>query len=315
MTREGRKEENRKEKGRKEEGREEKGREEENRKEDGWERQEREKTDRDKAKGNKQKSRRQKAVKQKGIKPTLALWALLAESSIYKILTVLAVTAAAEVLLFRGGIKAAGDTLTEYRSLTAAVEGSHISLVFLAALGLIYFILVWTEGRLSSQSSGTMLRLKLSGSRIFWSKAVYNLACLVLLFAVQAWLCIWLIRGYGRAAEGGDASPLSLFLAFYRIDFLHCLLPMAEAGKWVRNVLLLSAFAVEAAAAETGKGKGEKTEYVPAILLYTLTTGWFAAPLGGTVLDWLSMILYLFVISLNIWHVYKAEGERVQACD
>lgn len=246
---------------------------------------------------------------EKAVRPALALWALLARSSIYKILAVLAVTAAAEIMLFRGCIKAEGDSFTEYRTLAAVVADSHISLFFLAALGLVYFILVWTEGRLTSKSSGTMLRLKLSGGMIFGIKAAYNLACLVLLFAVQIWICIWLIGTYGRAAEGYD-SPLSLFLAFYRVDFLHCLLPMAEAGKWVRNVLLLSAFAVEAAA-----GRAEKSEYVLSILLYTLTTVLFVSSLGGNAVDWLSMILYLFRIAVNIWHVYMAEREKVQDCD
>lgn len=260
------------------------------------------------------KEDREKRVKvrskrQKTTEPALALWALLAGSSIYKILTVLAGMAIAEVLLFRGCIKTAGDALAEYRSLTAAVESSHISLVFLGALGLVYFILVWTQGRLASKSSGTMLRLRLSGSRIFRIKAGYNAACLVLLFAVQIWLCIWLVGEYERAAEG-YASPLSLFLAFYRIDFLHCLLPMAEAAKWVRNVLLLSAFAVEAAAVAGKAAEAERAEYVPAILLYTLTAGWFVIPLGGTVIEWFSIICYLFVTVVNIWRVYKGIERR-----
>ena len=244
--------------------------------------------------------------KGKGMGPALALWALLARSSIYKVLTVLVVMVPAEVILFCRSIKTEQAYGTEYHTLTAAVESSHIAVVFLAALGLVYFVLVWMEGRLNSASSGTMLRLRLSGGRIFRIKTAYNVACLVLLFAVQIWLCIWLVEIYGREAETVYASPQRLFLAFYRIDFLHCLLPMAEVGKWVRNILLLISFAVEAA------GRAEKTQYVPSILLYVLTANWFVSSMGWIATDSVCIILYALVIIIDIRHVYKAEREKVQ---
>lgn len=238
--------------------------------------------------------------------PVLALWALLAGSSIYKILAVLTVMGIAEGMLFCSHIRVKGDSFTEYRTLTAAVEGSHISLIFVVALGLICFLLAWTEGRLDAKSSGTMLRLRLSGSRIFWIRAAYNAACLVLLFVVQIWLCIWFVGIYERMA---GAAPQRLFLAFYRLDFLHCLLPMADGGRWVRNILLLCAFAVGTA------GRMEKTEYVPLILLYNLTAVWFVSPLGGRMTDWLAMLLYVMMAVVTVWRVYKAEREKVQACE
>lgn len=241
--------------------------------------------------------------KENGMGPALALWALLARSSIYKVLAVLAVMVPAEVILFSRSIRTEWADDITYHTLTATVESSHISVIFLAALGLVYFVLVWRSGQLDSRSGGTMLRLRLSGSRIFWIKTVYNTACLVMLFAVQIWLCIWLVGAYGREAEDVYASPQRLFLAFYRIDFLHCLLPMAEAGKWVRNVLLLLSFGMEAA------GRAEKTEYIPPILLYVLTANWFVSPLGGSVTDWIGIILYTVVIVVNIRQVREKERE------
>lgn len=241
-----------------------------------------------------------------GIGPALALWALLARSSIYKILAVLVVMVPAEVILFYRSIKTERAYGTEYHTLTAAVESSHIAAVFLVALGLVYFTLVRRSGQLDSASSGTMLRLRLSGSRIFRIKAAYNLACLVLLFAVQIWLCIWLVGVYGREAETVYASPQRLFLAFYRIDFLHCLLPMAEVGKWVRNILLLLSFAVEA-------GRAGKTEYAPPILLYGVTASWFVSSLGGNGIDWICIILYTVVIVVNVRQVRRKEREEMQS--
>lgn len=248
-----------------------------------------------------------KEKKGKGMGPALALWALLARSSIYKVLAVLVVMVPAEVILFCRCIKAEWAYDIKYRTLTATVESSHISAVFLVALGLVYFALVWTEGQLESRSSGTMLRLRLSDSRIFRIKTVYNVACLVLLFAVQIWLCIWMVWVYGREAETVYASPQRLFLAFYRIDFLHCLLPMAETGKWVRNILLLLSFGMEAAE------RAEKTEYAHPILLYGLTASWFVSSMGWIATDSVCIVIYILVIAVNVRHVYKAERGKVQS--
>lgn len=245
--------------------------------------------------------------KRNGVGPALALWALLARSSIYKVLAVLVVMVPAEVILFCRYIRTEWAYDIKYRTLTATVESSHISVIFLAALGLLYFVLVWTEGRLDSGSGGTMLRLRLSGSRIFRIKTAYNVACLVLLFAVQIWLCIWLVGLYGREAEEVYASPQRLFLAFYRIDFLHCLLPMAEVGKWVRNILLLLSFGMEAAQ------RREKGKYIPSIQLYVLTAGWFVSSLGGSVTDWICIILYAVMTVVNVQQAYRTEREEMQS--
>lgn len=233
----------------------------------------------------------------KSAAPALALWALLARSSIFKILGVLMAAVCAEAILFYGNMRAQGDSDVEYRTLAAAVESSHISLVFLAALGFLYFVLFWTEGRLETKSGGTMRRLRLSHRQIFRIKTAYNAACLILLFAVQIWLCIWL----------AETHPFSrgMFLAFYRIDFLHCLLPMAETVKWVRNALLVLAFAAEAAR------RAGKREYVPKVLLYLLTVNWFVSSLGGNVTDWLGILLYALVIAVNLWGIYKPERGRL----
>ncbi len=40
--------------------------------------------------------------------------------------------------------------------------------------------------------------------------------------------------------EVGNRSAQSLFLAFWRNDFLHSLLPLTEGSRWIRNGLLLA---------------------------------------------------------------------------
>lgn len=240
----------------------------------------------------------------KGINPTLSLWALLARCSIYKVLAVLVVMAMIEMALFYHCLKNGA----EYYTLARAVKDSLLSVIFLAAFGLLCFTLAWTERRLDTESGTAMLRLRLSGSRIFIIKTAYNMACIVILFAVQIWLAIGLVGMYGREMEEIYSSPQRLFLAFYRIDFLHCLLPMAEAGKWVRNLLLLLAFGMEAAG---GLEKAEKKYYMSLTPLYVMTASWFVSSIGGNVIDLICGIVYAVVIAVNIWQMRKVQREEM----
>lgn len=231
--------------------------------------------------------------------PALSLWALLARCSLYKVLAVLAVMALAETLLFYSCLKNRGG----YDTLVKAVEASHLSAVFLASLGLVCFVLAWTEGRLDAKSGAAMQRLRLSHSRIFMIKTAYNMVCMAMLFMAQIWLGIWLVGVYGNELAEIYASPQRLFLAFYRIDFLHCLLPMAEAGKWIRNLLLLLAFGTEAAGAE-------KRNYGQLLLLYALTASWFVSSMRGNATDLLCSLVYIVTIAADMWQVRRAQRKE-----
>lgn len=232
-------------------------------------------------------------------KPILSLWALLARYSIYKVLAVLVVMALAEILLFYRCLRTGGGYTLE-----SAVEKSHLSVVFVVALWLVCFALAWTQGRLDIRSSAVMLRLRLSGSRIFMIKTAYNMACIVVLFMAQIWLGIWLVGIYGREMGEIYAPPQRLFLAFYRVDFLHCLLPMAEIGKWIHNLLLLLAFGTEAA-------KDKKKNYIPLFALLSLPANWFVSSMGVNVMYLICCLTYIVVITVNIRQVRKAQREEI----
>lgn len=234
--------------------------------------------------------------KSRGAKPALSLWALLARSNLYKIMAVLAVMAAVEGILFYNRCMKQG-----YIWLEDTLESSHIARVFLTALGIAAFILAWTEERLDRKSGAVMGRLRLSGRSIYAVKAAYNVFCIALLFTVQIWLCILFVTFYGKEAADDPVFPQRLFLAFYRNEFLHSLLPMAEGWKWVRNILMVLAFGMETAA-----GRREKN-YVPLVALYVVSASWFVSSLGGGILDVFSGGAYIVVIAVNIWQAWKKD--------
>lgn len=207
----------------------------------------------------------------------LSVWALLAKSTFYKILAVLLMMIATEHLLF-------WKLLDKYRS-TDNLEDiiSRFSpVVFWAAFGLVFFILARTEGLWNSKSQYTLMRLRITQTQLFVCKSIYNLLCLAMLFAVQAGLVFWMAGLYAD----GQEIPQILFLAFYRSEFLHGLLPMAEIGKWIRNLLLLLAFAVEAA------GDIGQKKQIAQIGLFVMTISWFITPIGIGFKDVTTSIVY-----------------------
>lgn len=216
----------------------------------------------------------------------LSVWALLAKSTFYKILAVLLMMIATERLLF-------WKLLDKYRS-TDNLEDiiSRFSpVVFWAAFGLVFFILARTEGLWNSHSQYTLMRLRITQMQLFVCKSIYNLLCLAMLFAVQAGLVFWMAGLYAD----GQEIPQILFLAFYRSEFLHGLLPMAETGKWIRNLLLLLTFAVEAAGAI-----GQKKQ-IAQIGLFIMTISWFITPIGIGFKDVMSSIVYAGSIVRGIY--------------
>lgn len=228
-----------------------------------------------------------KAVKEgrvRGGAAVLSVWALLARSSFYKIMGVLFLAGLAELGLFYHCLcRTGGKVLFE-----AAVEESRVGLLFLGALGAVFFLLAGTEAFLDREGRYTLLRLKISQTGLFAVKAVYNVFCLLLLFAVQAGLVFGMAWLYGR--QGWD-TPQFLFLAFYRSEFLHCLLPMEEAGKWVRNILLLLAFGMEAAGGGSGRLQGG---------LFALAAVTFTVPIGMGWREAVGDIAYAAVIAANV---------------
>ncbi|MDE6875852.1 MAG: hypothetical protein K2P87_15585 [Lachnospiraceae bacterium] len=215
---------------------------------------------------------------------TISFLALLARSSVYKVIAVLAVMTAAEAGLFFSQRYSDGSVADDFYN-------RLIFFVFLTALGTVYFLLMKTQDTMGDRGQDTLRRLKISERRIFLSEACYNLICLMLVFVVQIWLSIWMVCSFGKATSH------HLFLTFYRLEFLHCLLPMAETGKWVRNILLLLAFSVGAACG------CRKRDYVLSVLIFLVTVAWFVRPIGWGFPDLACCILYIAEIITGLLHM------------
>ncbi len=191
-------------------------------------------------------------------RPAVSMFALYACGSLYRVLAVLAGMILAEGISFyavcrrleRSGTMAYPEQM---------IELCLLKYIFLTALVLVAFLLIVTEGdRGGCRSSYTLFRLKVSRKQQFVVKTVYNFLCLMMVFAVQILAALVICRLYAERLPAELVSPQYLFLVFYRSEFLHCILPMADVEKWVCVFLLLLALAMDAAYGGNRNGQGRR---------------------------------------------------------
>jgi len=182
----------------------------------------------------------------------ISYWMLLCRSTIVKILTLFAAMTAAEVgLFFLRGTQAVG--------LEQMAQAAWLKWVFAAALVLMTVILEGTLSTSGSKLDYTLRRLGLGRRSQFLWQSLYNVLCLLLLWAVQLFVAILLCRLWMDAREGLRGQEL--FLAFYRDEFFHSILPLDDLSRWGRNLFAFACMGVSSACVPVCRRRGK---YCPA---------------------------------------------------
>lgn len=240
----------------------------------------------------------------------ISLWGFLAGGSIYKILTILVILALGQCALFYGSLtrRAEQGQLSEadFESFFLFSGGnvyyvSAYGFLFLGAFALIMFTLI----RCETVNSGslfyyTLRRLRVSERHLFFVETVYNFLCFVLLFAVQVWVILWMYRIYMNRIPGDLVSHQIVFLAFYRVPFLHNLLPLAETGKWMRNLMMLLAVSMDVATEKAGKSKrGFQTWYC----LVLIGAWWMVTDVGFHFTDVFMGVVFGVMILVSVMKI------------
>ncbi len=204
----------------------------------------------------------------------LSVLALEVRKSIYKVLSVLAVLAAAEGICFYRYLRDMNRSLQQwildmgaenlsvsqgtFWGLDEAVGKANVQILFYLAFCGICGMLVWAESARGSHPEYTLDRLSLDRKALFFLRTVYHVLCVLMLLAVQLSLVLGmnrillLERGKWEAFLG-PMPPQTVFLAFYDQPFLHGLLPLQDVLTWAANLFwilfvgLATAYAGEAA--------------------------------------------------------------------
>lgn len=169
----------------------------------------------------------------------LSLLGLWVDNALGKVLNLLGLMAALEAVVFGARLY-----LLPGRPVGEVLKG--VPFLFMAGWLALFHLLAHC-GDQRGAAGYTLRRLQVSeGEAMLW-KAVFGAVCFLLLWAVQTavglGLCVW----YAAAAGPARRSAQTVLLAFYRVPFLHSLLPLAETAGYLRNLLLAAAMGLEAA--------------------------------------------------------------------
>jgi len=110
-----------------------------------------------------------------------------------------------------------------------------------------------------------------------------------MLWAIQILISYALCRRYIAKADPALTGAQTIFLAFYRSDFLHSLLPLSELSRWIRNVLLLVCLGLAAAHFPYRQRRRKAGESI--IAMAALTLVFFSRDLGSFGNDLLVILL------------------------
>lgn len=171
------------------------------------------------------------------MKKHIAVFMLMARCTFYRILGLLAVMVAAETGLFwlalKQGISDEGFGL-EY-----VIDKSHIVVVFFAIFIFIDMFLMASTGYESKgKHHYTLMRLSVTRREVYYWQCIYNMLCYLLFWAVQVLTAVLLGYIYVKNAPAEYVTGQTIFLSFYRNDFLHSLLPFEDILFWIRNLVI-----------------------------------------------------------------------------
>ena len=109
----------------------------------------------------------------------------------------------------------------------------------------------------SEKTAYTVRRLQIGEKAFFYIQTAYNAFMLSILFFVQILLLFIMCKYYIYKVPSDLVSDMSLFFAFYRVDFLHSILPLDEVIMTLGNVALIIglSFSISSFSFKSRRGK------------------------------------------------------------
>lgn len=181
------------------------------------------------------------------MKKHLSVFMLFVRSTIYKVLGILVLMCGLEFLLFnRAMTRAQSEGMP---GLEWVVEKSWMIFVFLAAVLCIFAILTSDISRKKSKTQYTLSRLRINEHCMFFWQAASHMSIFAFAFAVQTIFAFMLCQYYVQTSGDATITQHTIFLAFYRSDFLHSLVPFDEMASIAGNFVVVFTLGLSSALA------------------------------------------------------------------
>ncbi len=237
----------------------------------------------------------------------LSVLMLAARSTIYKVIALFVVMTAAQGTLFYLALQKVVDG--EPLGLEQLINQSRIPVV-----GAVCFLFLSALLSLSGCETGgsklryTLQRLSISEKiTVFWW-AGYNVACFLLFWVVQLVIALLLCQLYVVRMDPTYVSGQTICLAFYRNNFLHSLLPLAETSRYIRNGILIFCLGISAACFSFRQRRGKIGIAVVAIGMMVVVS--FSKPMGSFASDMLLSVLALSFTAGAMLGVWEERGDH-----
>ncbi len=208
------------------------------------------------------------------MKKHISVLCLMARSSLYKILLLLAAMAILQTAVFWlyfSKTVTAWEAGLPMASLETLLPRSHITWIFAGAFFLLTFLLCRTGCHYGAQSGYTLDRLSVTPRSVWIWQAVYNGAAYLLFWGIEALIALGLCQLFVSHTDPTSVSQQTVFMALYRCEFLHTLLPLADLALWIRNGIFALSLGITSASfpylQRRGKFAGELLAIVSFILV------------------------------------------------
>ncbi len=209
------------------------------------------------------------------MKKFTSVFGLIARSSIFKLLITFILLGALELFLFYRKLSAAIMSEWQHPNVTLSpleglVSDSGIPWLFALAFVAVTVFLCMTGTQYSSKSGYTLARLSITEKQVFFCQTLYNIIIYLVLWAYQIALFAIAAYLYTSLSPVEYIGEQSVFLAFYRNKFMHCILPLSEVLLWIRNVAIAVGLGFAAAEFPYNQRGGKFGITVIGYSLYTL---------------------------------------------
>ena len=248
------------------------------------------------------------------MKKHLSVFGLFARSSIFKVIGILLLMCAVEIAFFHVELQNALEAyeVVDYgmASLERMFMRAATNVYFRVALALITIVICLPGCEFKSKTSYTMRRLAISEQATFFHQAAYNTLVYLMLFAVQLVVVFGLSQYYLAVVPEECISNQTMFLAFYRNEFLHSLLPLEDIGLWIRNGLLIITFGLATAEYPYKQRRRKFSSTAIALVVYTIV--WFDQSIGQLAHVITTSIIALMLIGTTIYVLTRNDEEVVE---
>ena len=177
-----------------------------------------------------------------------SIFTLLARSVVYKLMAILFGTAALHTAVF--------FLLGNQRSFEKLYDHWGTRVVFGVGLVMTTALLISTLSQSGSKLDYTIRRLRIGNRSLCLCQSVFNAGCFLIFWAVEILVALLLCRLWMSSRE--VASHQAVYLAFYRSDLLHSLLPLDDVSRWVRNFVVFLCLGICSACAPVLQRRGEQ---------------------------------------------------------